>query len=261
MRTIALLTDFGLKDNFVGVMKAVILKINPQVNLIDITHQVSPQNIWEAGFLLLKSYKFFPLKTIFLVVVDPGVGSERKALAIKTKNYYFVGPDNGVLSLASQEDGREKIVSLTNKKYFLKEISSTFQGRDIFSPVAGYLSKGISIDRFGPSLKKIKELSMPPLKKEGSTFLGEIIYIDHFGNLVTNLSLEDFKEFTQQRPFILKINSKFIDKFYPYYEKAKEKELFLCPGSFGYLEIALKNRSASSFLKAKLKDKFSLRCK
>ncbi len=258
MRTIALLTDFGVKDNFVGVMKAVILKINPKVNLIDITHMISPQNIWEAGFLLYKSFRFFPKDTIFLVVVDPGVGSKRKALAIKTKNYYFVGPDNGVLSLASRKDGREKIINLTNKRYFLKEVFSTFHGRDIFSPVSAYLSKGVKIDNLGPSLRRIEELELPSPKIKGSTLVGQILYIDRFGNLVTNLNLRDFQRFTRGRRFKLKIKSKFITKFYPYYQKADDKELFLCPGSLGYLEISLKNSNASSFLEATLKENFEL---
>ena len=258
MRTIALLTDFGVKDNFVGAMKGVILNINPKVNLVDITHEVSPQNVWEAGFLLYKSFNFFPKNTIFLVVVDPGVGSKRKALAIKTKNYYFVGPDNGVLSLAVKEDGLRKAVSLENKRYFLKEVSFTFWGRDVFSPVSAYLSKGISIDKFGRVCERIKELKIPSPQIKGSILSGEVIYIDRFGNLITNISLKDFKDFTKNKEFIFKIKSKNIDKFYPYYQKAKIDELFLCGGSFGYLEVSLKNKSAKSFLKAKAKDKVKL---
>jgi len=258
MRTIALLTDFGTKDNYVGVMKGVILNINPKVNLVDITHEISPQNVWEAGFLLYKSFKFFPKNTIFLVVVDPGVGSKRKALAIKTKNYYFVGPDNGVLSLAVKEDGLRKAVSLENKKYFLREVSSTFWGRDVFSPVSAYLSKGISIDKLGRVCNKIKELKIPSPQIKGSILSGRVIYIDRFGNLITNINLKDFKDFTKNKEFIFKIKSKNITKFYPYYQKAKSDELFLCEGSFGYLEVSLKNKSASSFLKAKIKDKVKL---
>jgi len=251
-----LLTDFGLKDNYVGVMKAVLLKINPRLNLVDITHEVASHDIFEASFLLLKSFKFFPKGTVFLVVVDPGVGSQRAAIAIKTENYYFVGPDNGVLSLAARSDGIKKIISLTNRKFFLKELSSTFHGRDIFSPCAAYISKRFPLREFGKALPKIKSIGLPgPLIKKNRLY-GEIIFVDKFGNLVTNITRDIFLKFIKKRKFSLHIKSKAVKKLYRFYRQAEGGEPFLCEGSFGFLEISLNNRSAKTCLRAKVRDKF-----
>ena len=255
MNTIALLTDFGLKDNFVGVMKGVCLCINPRAALIDITHAIRPQGIKEAGFLLAQSFRFFPKGCVFLVVVDPGVGSARKAIAIKTKNYYFVGPDNGVLSAAAGLDGIKRTVSLSNRKYFLKDISRTFHGRDIFAPVAGHLSKGLAIERLGKAQAKIKEVKMPRVKIEKGRLQGEVVYIDRFGNMVTNITKKQLQGFTKKRKFRAIIRSKRIEKMYSFYEQAGSKELFLCEGGFGLLEVSLRQRSAAAFLRAKAGDK------
>ncbi|MBN2121054.1 MAG: SAM-dependent chlorinase/fluorinase [Candidatus Omnitrophica bacterium] len=255
MNTIALITDFGLKDNFAGVIKGVCLKINPEASLIDISHGVLPQNILEASFLLLKSFSFFPGGTVFLVVVDPGVGSQRRALAVKTRNFYFVGPDNGVLWQSAAKDGIKKIISLTNKKYFLKEPSSTFHGRDIFAPCASYLSKGMDINKLGNSLNKIKSLCLPMASLENNRLSGEILYIDKFGNLVTNITKSQFLKFTKRRRFRLHIKSRVVNKIYSFYNQALSNNLFLCEGSFGFLEISLREKSAAALLRAKLKDK------
>ncbi len=255
MRAAGLLTDFGQKDSFAGIIKAVILNIAPRTSIIDLTHNISSHNIREAAFLLWKSYKYFPEKTVFLTIVDPGVGSKRKALLVQTKNYYFIGPDNGVLSLAAEEDKIEKIVSLENKKFFLKNVSSTFHGRDIFASVCGWLLKGISVEKFGPEVKSIEEIKFPLAKITFSSIEGEVVYIDKFGNLITNIPAREFETLTKGKDFSCRFGRQLITRFYPAYSFAKDRETFFCPGSFSFIEICQNQSSACKQLKAKTGDK------
>ncbi|MCM8824201.1 MAG: SAM-dependent chlorinase/fluorinase [Candidatus Omnitrophica bacterium] len=252
MRVIGLLTDFGYKDNYVGVMKAVILNINPKVNIVDITHSVTSHSVSEGAFLLWKSYRFFPKDSIFLVVVDPGVGSQRRAIAVKTKNYYFVGPDNGVLYLAVKEDSLKKIVSLDNKNYFLKYVSSTFHGRDVFSSIVGYISKGVDIEILGKKNSDMEslEISKPLISKD--RIKGEIIYIDNFGNIVTNITKDDFLSVFKNKKFIASLNGRNFSEIYDCYNYAPKRKPFFIEGSFSYLEVSLKESSASKYFKARI---------
>src|SRR4030043_1300706 len=210
MRTpiITLLTDFGLKDPYVASMKGVILSINPQCTLVDITHQVSPHDIREGAFILAQTYSTFPKGTIHLAVVDPGVGSARKPILIVTKNYFFVGPDNGLFAFAVKRETLKQVVVLTNQKFFLSEISSTFHGRDIFAPVATYLSLGVKPESFGPSIKSWHEISFPdPAMKQGN-LIGEIVHIDTFGNLVCNIDYKNLLKFSKGLLFVIKIGKR-----------------------------------------------------
>jgi hypothetical protein len=260
-KIIALLTDFGLKDNFVGVIKAVMLKINPQVKFIDISHNVSSQDVKEAAFLLLSSFSYFPKGTIFLVVIDPGVGSDRLPIAVKTKNYYFVGPDNGVLSLAVKKDGLTKAVVLKNKSYFLEKISSTFHGRDIFAPCCAYLSKGVSLLSLGKKIEKVKDISLPSPVIEKEKMTAEILCIDKFGNLVTNIKKDDLDKFLKGKKFVAYLKRKKINKIYSFYAQAELGEPFFIEGSFSFLEISLKNADASKYfsIKEKVKNKIVIK--
>jgi S-adenosylmethionine hydrolase len=246
MQIVALLTDFGLRDNFAGVIKGVILNINPQAQIVDISHNVANHNIREGAFLLLASFVYFPKGTIFVAVIDPGVGSLRNPIAIKTKNYFFVGPDNGVLYLAAARDGIKERVVLENKKFFLKNISSTFHGRDIFAPVAAYLSKNTSFLSLGKPARSIKEIVLPSPKIEKVSLEGEIIYVDNFGNLITNMQKECFTDFTKGR-FVATLNNKMVSKLYSCYAQAQPDEPFFVESGFGYLEIALKDKSAEKY--------------
>ncbi|MCK9572883.1 MAG: SAM-dependent chlorinase/fluorinase [Candidatus Omnitrophica bacterium] len=252
MNTIALLTDFGSRDNFVGTVKGVILNNNPRAILIDISHNIFSYDIKGAAFILLSCFSYFPKRTVFLAAVDPGVGSKQKAIAIKTRNYYFVGPDNGILSLAAGRDGVEKIVNLKNKKYFLKEVSSTFRARDIFAPCAAYLSMGLSIDKLGGNLTKIEKTDFGFSKITKNEIQAEIIYADKFGNLFTNITCRQFASFYKQnKNFSAVLNKKIIDKIYSFYNEAKSNEPFFIEGSSQFLEIALKNKSAKDFFSVK----------
>jgi len=251
MKTVALLTDFGTSDSFAGVMKAVMLGINPRLNCLDITHEVKPQDIFSAAILLAGSYAYFPKGTVFLVVVDPGVGTSRLPIAIKTRNYFFVGPDNGVLSLAAYEDGVKKIVRLENRKYFLKKISQTFHGRDIFAPVAARLSKGIPFDSLGAKISAIKRLRLPALARGRRALKGEVIYIDRFGNLVTNIDQESFRDFIGSRTFSIRVRNKTIRYVATSYQAVRPGVLLAIFGSFGFLEIAVSEGDASRRLGAR----------
>ena len=250
MKTIVLLTDFGLKDNFAGTMKGVILNINDKANVVDLSHDVEHQDVFGAAFLLMSSYRYFPKGTIFLVVVDPGVGTKRNALIVKTRNYLFVGPDNGILSLAVLEDGLRKAVKISNKKYMLKDISDTFHGRDIFAPASAYLSKGIPLASFGRPLKEIKRLHVRQPKASGNILRGEVIYIDRFGNLITNLDKKQFFLFTGNKKFEIQIREKKIVSLSNAYQEAGQGEVLAIFGSSGYLEIAVNGHSARKYFTA-----------
>jgi len=257
-RIISLITDFGLKDNFVGVMKAVILKINPQALIVDITHQINPQDILAGAFLLKNSYSYFPSGTIHLVVVDPGVGSTRKKILVETKNYYFIAPDNGILSWVLKEQKPQKIFEITNVKYFLQPISNTFHGRDIFAPVAAYLSKGINPERFGRRIKSLKNLELPSVKITPKQLIGECIYIDHFGNLISNIEKDIFFSFIKNKNFKIFIKNKIIKKLSNSYTEGTPLRPVALFNSFGLLEIALKDASLKKYLGIKKGEKIKV---
>ncbi|MFH1339524.1 MAG: SAM-dependent chlorinase/fluorinase [Candidatus Omnitrophota bacterium] len=256
---ITLLTDFGLCDNFAGVIKGVILGINAKADIVDISHSVKPGDIFQGAFLLESSYKYFPAGTIHLVIVDPGVGSKRHAIIAKTGRYYFVGPDNGVLSLALKAEGKAAdIVSITNQEFFLKPVSSTFHGRDIFAPAAAYLSRGISITEFGTLQKSYKSLKFNrpriislPAGKGKKILQGRIVYIDRFGNLITDIREELFRKFVGKGKFRIYFKNKVIDRVSKSYADAKKDKPLAIFGSFANLEISVSRGSARDYFRAK----------
>lgn len=251
MPTISLTTDFGLEDNFVGVIKAVISSINPKVNVIDICHNVRSQGVREGAFLLKGAFKYFPRKTIHLAIVDPAVGSNRKKLLVETKNYFFIAPDNGLLSLALKEEPPFKIVEITNEKYFLKPVSDTFHGRDIFASVAAHLSKGKRPGEFGREIKKYNTIELPRLKRKPKELLGEVVYFDRFGNAVTNIDASTFSNFIKGRKFNICVRDKEINKLSRSYAGGGRQAPLALMGSFGYLEIAVNCGLAKRYLRLK----------
>jgi S-adenosylmethionine hydrolase len=255
MSQVAILTDFGISDNYNGVMEAVIRKINPNVSITYITPNASNFNVISGAYLLFTSYKYFRKNTIFLTVIDPGVGTTRKAIIIKTKNYYFVGPDNGVLFPAAFNDSILNIIEITNEKLFLsKEISRTFHGRDIFAASAAFLSLGIDLEIFGNKLdiNKIEKIEFNYIK-ENNFICGNIIYIDHFGNVATSI---------REQPTNLKnilINSnKFNVKNVNTFGEGKKGELLAYKNGYGFLEIGINMGNASELTGAKIGDKICL---
>jgi len=191
---IVLLTDFGEGSIYVGQMKGVILKINPEALLVDLTHNVRRHDVVQGAFLLREAYHFFPEGSIFLCVVDPGVGTERRAVIVRTEDYFFVGPDNGLFYPTAEMSSRRHIVEIEEAKYLVGEVSSTFHGRDIFAPVAAYLSKGVEICEFGRPVESLYKLEIPNPIVRGRVMLGRVLFVDSFGNVVTNVRKSDLPE-------------------------------------------------------------------
>jgi len=251
---IALLTDFGTKDYFVGAMKGVVLSINPNAKIVDITHEIPPQNLTAASFTLRACYENFPKKTIFVVVVDPGVGSDRKAILVETEDYYFIAPDNGLLSFVFDEAKHYKVFQLTAEKFFAEKVSRTFHGRDIFAPIAAHLSNGVQPNECGAEIKDfIRLANSEPQKISEREIEAEIIHIDCFGNLITNLKREHLSE-----NLTIKINEKTISKFQIYFAEAERSGLFMILGSAGFLEIVAFQDSAQRILRVEVGEKIRL---
>ncbi|MGD0328917.1 MAG: SAM-dependent chlorinase/fluorinase [Nitrososphaeria archaeon] len=187
-RIIALLTDFGGNSIYIGEVKGVILGKNPNATIVDLSNVVFPQNVKQGAFLLKSAYKFFPKNSIFICVVDPGVGSDRRAIAVKTSNYFFIGPDNGLMSPAIREDVIDAAVVIENSRYILNNLSKTFHGREVFAPVAGYVSKGLPITRLGPKINSIEPMVLCEPYFEGDLVVAEVAFVDAFGNIVTNVT-------------------------------------------------------------------------
>jgi len=225
---ITLLTDFGLTDHFVGVMKGVITSIAPDTQIIDITHDVPPFSIAQGAFLLDQAWRYFPKGTIHLAIVDPGVGSTRRPLLIRSRGHYFIGPDNGIFTHLESA----KIRHLDQPKYWLPDPSNTFHGRDIFSPVAAHLANGVKPASFGSLITDPVLLTIPPCS---------ILHIDRFGNLITNLSPSQFPP----QSFTLTANKHRIKNHAATYALCPEGELCIIPGSSGYYEISIASDSAA----------------
>ncbi len=245
---ITLTTDFGDKDPFVGIMKGVILNINPHTTIVDITHRISAHNIIEAAFVIENCFSFFPRKTIHVVVVDPGVGSSRRAILVATENHYFVGPDNGVFSRIYKIGENPIVINITSEHYFLPKRSSTFHGRDVFAPVAGWLSRGIEISNFGEQIQDYVSIDTPIVIKHADNIIeGEVIYIDGFGNLITNIpAIEIEKLLNINADKKLKIFIKDTEApLMSYYSEGKNDHLYSIINSFGYLEFFIYKGNAS----------------
>jgi S-adenosylmethionine hydrolase len=250
-RIITLLTDFGTKDGYVGAVKGVIKRINPQAEIVDITHEVDSYDILGAAFALNNFYRYFPKGTIHLAVVDPGVGGLRQPILVKTKDFFFVGPDNGIFSFIYQIEEITDIIVISDQKYFLAEPSRTFHARDVFAPVAAYLSLGIKIDEFGSPAKECMKFVIPEPESRGKSLKGEIIHIDRFGNLITNIPA-DFLE--NKKHAEIRVGKGSIKGMSRSYFAIKEKELGALIGSSNFLELAVNQGSAQKLLKANVGD-------
>ncbi len=232
-------------------MKGLILKINPNVQLVDICHSIKPQCILQGALALKSSYRYFPKKTIFLCVVDPGVGPKREAVIVKTKDYLFVVPDNGILSLVVDAQASREIYAITNVRYFVKPVSNTFHGRDIFAPVAAYIASGIPLHKFGKMRKDLKRSLFPELiiERKKRCIVGEIIDIDHFGNCITNIEEKHLAAFKGNPRITCK--GKMISHLASSYAQVKKGESLAIIGSKGYLEISVNMESAAKKFNAR----------
>ncbi len=248
---ITLITDFGLAGPYVGTMKGVMVSINPLVRFIDVTHEVESHDVLEAALILQASYRFFPGGTIHLVVVDPTVGSDRRPILVVTDRYSFVGPDNGVLSPALADPTFQRCIELTAQKYFLDEIGSTFHGRDVFGPVAAWLAKGVEPESFGKEVRDYVQLPLPEATVGQDAIEGRIIYIDRFGNLVSNITyhmIETLQARTGSQRVAITCAGRTVKRILRSYEGGSTTEPSAIVNSWGNLEIFVKRASAASLL-------------
>ena len=246
---ITLLTDFGASDYFVGAMKGVILSINPDATIVDITHEIPPQDIETGAFNLLSCYRQFPAGTIHVAVVDPGVGSDRRAIVIECAGQLLIGPDNGLFSWICEREKDWTATQITNHKFFRKPISHTFHGRDIFAPVAAALSAGHEPHEFGPALTDLTKLpSLEPTTLNENTVDGRIIHIDRFGNCVTNFTRETLALRGAATSWRIILNDREIDSFRDFFADSQPNEVFAILGSAGFIEICVRNSSAANLL-------------
>ncbi len=234
-------TDFGLNDHFVGSMKGVILSINPQAHLVDISNSVQSFDILDGALAISQSYKYYPAGTIHLVVVDPGVGSDRRPLLVTTERHHFIAPDNGVLSLVFEREERLLVRHITSDHYFLQPVSNTFHGRDVFAAVAAYLSKGVEPDKFGDEITDFIRFTAPRPKAVNEKVLrGVVLKVDKFGNLITNITPQDLPQlFTAEPPaFKLRVGKSEVTRMCANYAQGTPGEVFAILNSMGFLEIA-----------------------
>ncbi len=249
MSIITLTTDFGAADPFVGVMKGVIAGRAPTALVIDLTHGIPPQDVLAGALVLRHSVAYFPRGTIHLAVVDPGVGSERRALCVETTGALLVGPDNGLLSLAAPPGEIRRIVHLTEERFFLSPRSATFHGRDVFAPVAAALAAGTPVEKLGSEARDMQRLDLPPVVREPHALRGQVIYVDHFGNLATNVSAADLGGLAIHAASI-GVGSVRLRGVAPSYAAVKRGEPVAVVNSWGLLEIAVREGSARDRLGA-----------
>jgi len=245
---ITLTTDFGESDPYVAIMKGIILSINPDARIVDITHQLPAGSIQEGGLIIKESYKYFPSGTVHVGVVDPGVGGKRRPITVLADNHFFVGPDNGLFSPIIETQGHTDIIHLIEKRYWMHNISSTFHGRDIFAPVAAHLSLGVNPFLMGEKIENPTTLAYPLPRKNNSDLIGEIIRVDHFGNLITNITREHLSPFLKSKGLIIKIESLVLKKISTTYNDVPEGQPLALIGSSNLLEISINRGSATKYL-------------
>ena len=246
-------TDFGTSDHYVGAMKGVIYKLNPQAQIVDISNAVNSFDILDGALSIAQVYQHFPANTIHLVVVDPGVGTARRPLLVTTENHKFIAPDNGVLSLVYEREERLSVRHITADHYFLSPISQTFHGRDIFAPCAAWLSKGVETAKFGDEITDFARFGAPKPKPVSAQILkGVVLKTDKFGNLITNFTAKEVPQMFQPQPpgFKILINNKEVTSMRAAYALGMHNEVFAIVSSMGYLELASNRGAASKLLGA-----------
>ena len=258
-RLITLLTDFGYDDPFVAIMKGVVSRINPAARFVDLSHNVPPQDVFRGALILRSAAPYFPTGTIHVAVVDPGVGSSRRPLLIEAEGVSYIGPDNGVLSLALSDKKVTRITELRNQAYFLAPTSATFHGRDVFAPVAAHLSLGVSAEDFGPALAGYAKLVWPQAVQFDRAVEGEIIYIDGFGNLVTNIAESELGTIAH-KPLTVSLRNYTLQGLHENYSSGAGQDLIALINSWKLLEIARSCGSAQSHTGARVGDKVRVEC-
>ena len=245
---VALLTDFGTRDHYAGTLKGVVLGICPDATLVDIGHDVPAHDVRAGALELAACYRYFPHGSIFLVVVDPGVGSSRRGIAADIGDYKLVAPDNGVLSAVFAEAPPRKVVELTERKYALPTVSRTFEGRDRFAPAAAYLARGVALVSLGRSIANYQVLDLPKPVAVNEELRGEVVRVDRFGNLITNIDRRAFRQFVEQRSIAIEVGGREIPRVVATYAEAPPGELCALFGSTDHLEVAINAGSAAETL-------------
>lgn len=261
---VTLTTDFGTSDNYVACVKAAMLNINPEIETVDITHHVKRHDIMEACLILKNTYHYFPNWTIHVVIVDPTVGSSRRSIVASINSHHFVAPDNGVLSGLYQDPEDLSVFEIEAEHYYLKPLSPTFHGRDIFAPIAAWMAKGIEIENFGERIDDYVDLQLPipTVSEEDGTLEGEIIHVDSFGNLITNVDRAQFDRLLGEagnQSFELEIGDLTLSELKRYYAECEEDKPCLLFGSTAQLELAIKEKSASEVLSLDKGQKLTLK--
>ena len=245
---VTLLTDFGLEDPYVGMMKGVILTVNPAARIIDIGHHVKAGSVAQAAGIIQETYPYFPKGTVHVTVVDPGVGSERRPMLLIARSHLFIGPDNGVFWPILDACKDVKIIHLMETKYFLPHVSETFHGRYIFAPVAGHLSQGVDPLDMGPAIHDPVQLKLPLPYRKGGSLYGRIIRVDHFGNLITNIRYKEIEGFLGDSRPVIRLGDLLIEGMLKTYAETAKGQLLALFGSSGYLEIGVNlGRAADHF--------------
>ena len=246
---IALLTDFGTRDHYAGTMKGVALGICPDVTCIDITHDIPPHDVRAGALELAAAYRYFPEGAVFLVVVDPGVGSARRSIAAEAGNYRFVAPDNGVLTLVFQKTPPRRVVEVTERRYARPTVSRTFEGRDRFAPAAAWLATGLDLAELGPTLTSWHTLAVPEPVLRDNRILAEVLRVDRFGNLVTNVDRRSFDRFTGEGGVTIVVGTQAVGQIVATYAEVGPGVICALFGSSGHLEVAVNGGNAAERLK------------
>jgi S-adenosyl-L-methionine hydrolase (adenosine-forming) len=245
---IALLSDFGARDHYAGTMKGVILGICPDATLVDITHDVTPHDVLEGALQLAASYKYFPAGTVFLAVVDPGVGSARRGIAAEAGDYRFVAPDNGVLTAVLKETPPRKVVELSERRFARPTVTRTFEGRDRFAPAAAWLAKGTQLGALGRAVGEYHRLDLPSAAAANDALTGTVVHVDRFGNLVTSIDRRTFESFARPSPIRILIAGRAIERLVSTYAEIGAGEVCALFGSSDHLEFAANAVSAAAQL-------------
>ena len=245
---VALLTDFGTKDHYAGTLKGVVLSVCPDATLVDIGHDIPAHDVIAGALELAACYRYFPNGTIFLVVVDPGVGSSRRGIAVDVGDYRFVAPDNGVLSAVFLESPPKRVVELTERKYSRPTVSRTFEGRDRFAPAAGFLAKGIPLASLGKTIKDFHTIDLPRPSVSGTELSGEVVRVDRFGNLITNIDRRSFEQLAEGRAIAVVVGGREVPRIVATYADAPPGELCALFGSTDHLEVAINGGDAARTL-------------
>lgn len=257
-KIVTLTTDFGLNDPYVAEMKGTILGICPTAVIVDVTHNVEKFSIRAGAYMLASASPYFPVGTIHVAVVDPGVGTQRRPIIVQTERGIFVGPDNGLLMLAAEAQGIKCVRKIESRRFMLSHVSSTFHGRDLFAPAAAHITNGVALEEFGPEISDAIKPVFAKVTQNKDTLVGEVLHVDGFGNIITNIHTKDIEHIKHNILHVEMPNANLHLKFAKTYAEAKPQEPVALIGSHNYLEIALNQGSAATKLQAKAGDRISL---